>query len=82
MTSHNLNWPRLKGGFVRDVVVAFLTLIAWPIAALWRRWRKRRWSPDAREWRTYLAVRAVLLIDAVVIVAAVALFCFFVKSCG
>jgi CubicO group peptidase (beta-lactamase class C family) len=60
--------------FVASMAVVVLTLQAWPVAALWRRWRKRRWSEDRGDRRIHLAVRLVLLADAVVIVAAAALF--------
>jgi hypothetical protein len=49
-------------------------LLAWPVAALWRRWRKRRWSCDSSDRHKYLAVRLVLLVDAVVIIGAAVLF--------
>lgn len=57
-----------------STIVSRTSLLAWPIAALWRRWRKRRWSEDRGERRKYLAVRLVLLVDAVVLLAAGALF--------
>jgi len=60
--------------FALSAVIVVLTLLAWPIAALRRRWRKRRWSKDASERRGFLAVRIVLLIDAAVIVAAAVFF--------
>jgi hypothetical protein len=60
--------------FVASVAVVLSTLLAWPVAALWRRWRKRRWSEDRGDRRIYLAVRLLLLIDAAVITAAAALF--------
>lgn len=57
-----------------SVVIVFLTLIAWPIVALWRHWRKRRWGMDKGHRRNYLAMRLVLLVDAAVVVATVLLF--------
>ncbi len=60
--------------FVVSAAVVLLTLLAWPVAALWRRWRKRRWSQDRGDRRKYLAVRLVLLVDAAVIVATAVLF--------
>jgi hypothetical protein len=57
-----------------SAAIIFLTLLAWPFAALWRRWRKKRWSLDSGRPRMYLAVRLVLLVDAAVIAATVALF--------
>jgi CubicO group peptidase (beta-lactamase class C family) len=59
---------------VASTVVVVLTLLAWPVAALWRGWRKRRWSEDRGDRRIYLAVRLVLLADAAVIAAAAVLF--------
>jgi hypothetical protein len=59
---------------VVSVAVAFLTLLAWPVAALWRRWREQQWSEDRGDRRKYLAVRLVLLVDALVIAAAAVLF--------
>lgn len=59
---------------VASTAVVVLTLQAWPVAALWRRWRKRRWSEDRGDRRIYRAVRLMLLVDAAVIFAAGALF--------
>jgi hypothetical protein len=55
-------------------MVVVLTLLAWPVAALWRRWRKQRWSKGGGDRRIHIAVRLVLLVDAIVIFAAAALF--------
>lgn len=60
--------------FLVSAVVILLTLLAWPVAALWRYWHKKRWSQDNGDLRKHLAVRLVLLIDAVAIVAAAVLF--------
>jgi CubicO group peptidase (beta-lactamase class C family) len=60
--------------FVASTVVALVTLLAWPVIALWRYWRKQPWSRDGQVQRNYLAVRLVLLVDAVVILASAALF--------
>jgi hypothetical protein len=49
-------------------------LLAWPVAALWRRWRKRQWSEDRSDRRIFLAMRLVMLVDLVVIVAIAVLF--------
>jgi CubicO group peptidase (beta-lactamase class C family) len=57
-----------------SAVLVVLTLMAWPVAVLWRRWRKRPWSAVSSDRHKYLAVRLVLLADAAVIVAAVVLF--------
>jgi len=51
-----------------------LTLMSWPVAALWRFWRKKPWSEVRSDRRKHLAVRLVLLVDAAVIVAVVVLF--------
>jgi CubicO group peptidase (beta-lactamase class C family) len=60
--------------FVASTMVVLLTLLAWPVAALWRRWRKRRWSQESGDRRKFLAVRLVLVVDAAVIVATAILF--------
>ena len=60
--------------FVASTVVAVLTLLAWPVAALWRHIRKRRWSEERGGRRNHLAVRLVLLFDAAVIAAIAVLF--------
>jgi CubicO group peptidase (beta-lactamase class C family) len=70
--SVDLRW--IAPALVASMAVVLLTLLAWPVAALWRYWRKRRWSEDSAERRNFLAVRLVLLVDAAVIVAAVVLF--------
>jgi len=59
---------------ISSSVIMRASLLAWPIAALWRRWRKRRWSEDRGDRRKFLAVRLVLLIDAAVIGATAVLF--------
>jgi CubicO group peptidase (beta-lactamase class C family) len=68
----DLRW--IAPAFVASTVVVVLTLLAWPVAALWRRWRNKRWSQDRDDRRKHLAVRLVLLVDAVVIAAAAVLF--------
>jgi CubicO group peptidase (beta-lactamase class C family) len=60
--------------FVVSTAVVLLTLLAWPVAGLWRLWRKKRWSQHSGERRKYLAARLVLLIDAAVVVAAAVFF--------
>lgn len=55
--------------FIVSTLIVALTLLAWPVAALWRRWRKQQSSQDSGVRRHYLAVRLVLLIDTIVIVA-------------
>ncbi len=54
--------------------VVLLTLLAWPVGALWRSLRKRRWSEDRSDRANFLAARLVMLVDAAVIGAAAALF--------
>jgi CubicO group peptidase (beta-lactamase class C family) len=70
----NVRW--IAPALVASVAIALLSLIAWPVAALWRRIRKRRWSEDRGDRRRHLAVRLVLLVDATVIAAAIALLIF------
>jgi CubicO group peptidase (beta-lactamase class C family) len=60
--------------FLASTLVILQTLTAWPLAALWRRWRKRRWSEDGADRRRYLAVRLVLLIDIAVIAVVAVVF--------
>jgi CubicO group peptidase (beta-lactamase class C family) len=57
-----------------SIAVVLLTLICWPIAALWRRWRKKPWGKDRDDRRKFLAVRLVLLADAAVVVAIAVFF--------
>jgi CubicO group peptidase (beta-lactamase class C family) len=59
---------------VASAAVVFLTLLAWPVAALWRRWRKRRWSEASGDRRLHLAVRLVLLLDAAAIAVTAGFF--------
>jgi CubicO group peptidase (beta-lactamase class C family) len=70
--SLDLRW--IAPAFCASTVVILLTLLGWPVAALWRYWRKRPWSQDGGNRSRYLAVRMVLLVDAVVIVATGVLF--------
>jgi CubicO group peptidase (beta-lactamase class C family) len=60
--------------FLASSVMVVLTLLAWPFAALWRYWRNRRWSQDGGDLRKHRAVRLVLLVDAVAIVATAVVF--------
>jgi CubicO group peptidase (beta-lactamase class C family) len=59
--------------FVASTLVVVPTLLAWPVGALWRCWRKKRWSQVRGDRRKHLAVRLVLLVDAAVIIASAAL---------
>jgi hypothetical protein len=70
--SLDVRW--IAPALVASTFVVVLTLLAWPIAASWRYWRKTRWSEVRGERRKHLAVRLVLLVDAAVIVAGAALF--------
>jgi len=70
--SIDVRW--IAPAFVASAAVALLTLLAWPVAALWRHVRKKRWSEDGGARRKYLVVRLVLLADAVVIAAIAVLF--------
>jgi CubicO group peptidase (beta-lactamase class C family) len=65
--SIDVRW--IAPAFVVSTAVVLLTLLAWPVAALWRHWRKRRWNQDSGDRHKYLAVRLVLLVDTAVIVA-------------
>ncbi len=60
--------------FVASTAIVFLSLLAWPLAALWRFLRKRQWSEDSGDRRNFLAVRLVMLVDAAVIGAVAVLF--------
>jgi CubicO group peptidase (beta-lactamase class C family) len=68
----DLRWiaPAVAASFL----VALASLLAWPAAALWRRWRKKTWSKDPGDRRLHLAVRLVLLIDVAVFIATALLF--------
>ena len=70
--SLDLRW--IAPALIASTSIAVLTLLAWPIGALWRRWRKRRFREDGGDQRKYLATRLVALIDMAVIVAAAVLF--------
>ncbi len=63
----DLRW--IAPAFAASVAVVLTTLLAWPAAGLWRRWRKTRPNLDPGERRRRLAVRLVLLVDAAVIAA-------------
>jgi len=60
--------------FLASTVVVFLSLLAWPVAALWRCWRKRRWNENRRDRGNFLAVRLLALVDAAVICSVATLF--------
>ena len=70
--SVDVRW--IAPAFVVSAALALLTLLAWPVAVLWRLVRKKRWSDDGGARRKYLVVRLVLLVDAVVIFATAVLF--------
>jgi hypothetical protein len=70
--SLDLRW--ISPALIMSSLVALPTLLAWPVAALWRRWRKRPWSEDRSDRRDFLAMRLVLLADLVVMVAVGGLF--------
>jgi hypothetical protein len=54
--------------------MVLVSLLAWPVAALWRYRRKRRWSEDSGDRGNFIAVRLVVLVDAAVIGATAVLF--------
>jgi hypothetical protein len=68
----DLRW--IAPAFVASTALVLLSLLAWPVAALWRYRRKRRWSEDRGDRGNFLAVRLVVLVDAAVIGAAAVLF--------
>jgi hypothetical protein len=57
-----------------SIAVAGVTVLAWPFATLWRRWRKRRFSEALIDRRLYHAIRLVLLVDLGVLLGAAVLF--------
>jgi CubicO group peptidase (beta-lactamase class C family) len=59
---------------VVSTAMVLLSLLGWPVAALWRYRRKRQWSEDSGDRRNFLAVRLVALVDVAVIAAAALLF--------
>jgi CubicO group peptidase (beta-lactamase class C family) len=59
---------------IASVLVSIMTVVTWPIAAIIRRWRGRHWSEDVWARRCHLAVRLILVLQLVVIVATCALF--------
>src|SRR5262249_52793868 len=54
--------------------VAVLTLLAWPVAAILRRYRKRQLSEDRLARRGHLVVRLVLAMQAAAVLSGLALF--------
>jgi CubicO group peptidase (beta-lactamase class C family) len=70
--SLDLRW--MAPVLIASTGAVLLTLLAWPVAALWRWRRRRQWSADRREVRNFVAVRLVLLVDLVVIAAIAVLF--------
>jgi CubicO group peptidase (beta-lactamase class C family) len=70
--SLDLRW--IAPALVASTAVVLLTLLGWPVAALWRYRRKRRWSEDGGDRSNFVAVRLVMLVDAAVIGAAAVLF--------
>jgi len=66
-------WPLdarwIVPAFLASVAFAFLSLLAWPIAALWRRWRKTPPSLPAADRRLRAIVRLALLVDLIVVAA-------------
>ena len=68
----DLRW--IGPALAASILVVIGTLLAWPVAALVRYWRKRRWSEGSGDRRKHRAVRLVLLVDLVVIAATMLLF--------
>jgi hypothetical protein len=67
----DMRW--IAPALVASAMVALLTLLIWPFAALWRWWCGKRWGGDSADRRRFLAVRLVLLVDMAVVVATAAL---------
>jgi CubicO group peptidase (beta-lactamase class C family) len=71
-------WPLdvrwIAPAMLTSALIILLTTIAWPIASARRWWRKRPWSSDARYRSNFIAARLGIVIDLVVILAAVVLF--------
>jgi CubicO group peptidase (beta-lactamase class C family) len=57
-----------------SIVIVAVTLLSWPFAALLRRRSKRRFSEVLTDRRLYHAVRLVLLVDLIAILATTVLF--------
>ena len=55
-----------------STVVLLLTLLSWPAAAIWRRWRKKPLREAQR--RLYRGARLIALVDVAVIAAALGLW--------
>jgi hypothetical protein len=70
--SLDLRW--IAPAFVASTAMVLLSLLASPVAALWRYRRKRQWSEDSGDRGNFLAVRLVVLVDAAVIGATGVLF--------
>jgi hypothetical protein len=64
-------WPTdarwVVPAFAASVGFALLSLLAWPLAALWRRWRKRSSGLPAADRRRLAFVRSALLVDLLVV---------------
>jgi len=59
---------------IASVLVGFLTVVSWPVAAIVRRWRGRRWSEDVAVRRCHLTARLILILQLAVVVAVCTLF--------
>jgi Beta-lactamase len=70
--SLDVRW--IAPAFVLSLLLGRLSLLSWPFAALWRRWRKRQWSEDRNDQLHFLVVRVVLLVDTIVVAAIAVLF--------
>jgi hypothetical protein len=64
----------VASAIIGSVLVSILTVVAWPIAAIIRRWRGRHWSEDVWARRCHLAVRLILTLQLAVIVVTCAMF--------
>ena len=69
-----LDFRFVAPAIIASLAIGILTLIAWPIAAILRWRRGRRWSKCAWAQRCHLAVRLVLALQILVVAAAATLF--------
>jgi len=59
---------------IASVLVNILTVVSWPIAAIIRRWRGRRWGESVWARRCHLTARLILILQLAVIVAVCTMY--------
>jgi CubicO group peptidase (beta-lactamase class C family) len=59
---------------IASVLISFLTVVSWPIAAIIRRLRGHRWGEDVSARRFHLAARLIVILQLAVIIATCVLF--------